>query len=405
MKRDVNYALDECLTLLGEGRVTLEECLARYPEYASELRQALEVALEVRRVSPPISSPTAFTAGKQRMLEALAEKQRRQVASPSAFAWSAGGLAALFGRRDRPTMLRYTLAFPLALAVMIALVLCMVGGLSLVYWPKMTVAQGATLDRVSGAVEILPANGDTWRLASVGERVETGDRIRTGSLSTARLVFFEGSTTDLMASTEVAVTQVSARREGSDKIIALHQWLGRTYSCVQQLSGRASRFEIETPTAVAGVRGTEFIIAVEGDGTTSVAVVEGLVEVTAQETTVTVLAGEKTTVQPERPPSTPAQHLQSTPRPAAPVPKPGATTTVTATSAPRPTVTPTHTSTPQPPGQATPAPPEPGRTRQPPGQTKTPQPPGHTKTPQPPGRTKTPQPPGHTKKPKPTKVP
>ena len=49
--------------------------------------------------------------------------------------------------------------------------------------------------------------------------MEAGDRIRTGSLSTARLVFFEGSTTDLMASTEVAVTQVSARREGSGKII------------------------------------------------------------------------------------------------------------------------------------------------------------------------------------------
>jgi hypothetical protein len=405
MKRDVNHALDECLTLLGEGRLTLEECLARYPEYASELRQSLETALEVRRVPPPISSPAAFTAGKQRMLEALAEKQRRRVASSSPLARSTGWLAALVGFRERPVVPRYALAISLALVFVIALVLCTAGGLSLLYWPRMTVAQIATLDRVSGAVEILPASDDTWHMVAAGEQVEAGDQIRTGSLSTARLVFFEGSTTDLMASTEVAVTQVSARRQGSDKIIALHQRLGRTYSRVEQLSDRASRFEIETPTAVAGVRGTEFAIVVEGDGTTSVAVVEGLVEVTAQETTVTVLAGEKTTVQPERPPSPPAQHLQSTPRPAAPVPKPGATTPVTATSAPGPTVTPTPTSTPQPPGHATPAPPEPGRTRQPPGQTKTPQPPGHTKTPQPPGHTKTPQPPGHTKKPKPTKVP
>jgi hypothetical protein len=397
MKRDVNYALDECLTLLGEGRVTLEECLARYPEYASELRQPLEVALEVRRVPPPISSPAALTAGKQRMLEALAEKQRRQVASPSPFAWIAGGLAALFGRRERPTMLRYTLAFPLALAVMIAFVLCIVGGLSLVYWPKMTVAQGATLDRVSGAVEILPANGDTWRLASVGERVEAGDRIRTGSLSTARLVFFEGSTTDLMASTEVAVTQMSARREGSGKIIALHQWLGQTYSRVEQLSDRASRFEIKTPTAVAGVRGTEFAMVVAGDGTTSVAVVEGLVEVTAQDKIVTVLAGEKTTVQPEHPPSNPAQNLQATPSPEAPAPTIGASPTASTATSPTLTTTPTPSSTLLPPGHI--------KTPQPPGHTKTPQPPGHTRTPQPPGHTKTPQPPGHTKKPKPTKMP
>jgi hypothetical protein len=397
MKRDVNYALDECLTLMEEGRVTLEECLARYPEYASELRQPLEVALEVRRVPPPISSPTVFTAGKQRMLEALAEKQRRQAASRSPFAWSAGGLAALFGRRERPTMLRHALTFPLTLVVMITFVLCIVGGLSLVYWPKMTVAQGATLDQVSGAVEILPANGDAWRLASVGEWVEAGDRIRTGSLSTARLVFFEGSTSDLMASTEVAVTQTSARRDGGGKIIVLHQWLGRTYSRVEQLSDRASRFEIETPTAVAGVRGTEFAITVEGDGTTSVAVVEGLVEVTAQDKTVTVLAGEKTTVQRERPPSNPAQNLQATPSPALSAPTTAASPTATTATSPTLTTTPTPSSTLQPPGHT--------KTPQPPGHTKTPQPPGHTRTPQPPGQTKTPQPPGQTKKPKPTKIP
>jgi ferric-dicitrate binding protein FerR (iron transport regulator) len=385
MKRDVNDALDECLTLLEEGHLTLEECLARYPEHASELRQPLEVALEVRRVPPPISSPAAFTAGKQRMLEALAEKQRRQAASRTPFAWSAGGLTALFGRRDRPTKLRYTLAFSLALAVMIAFALCLVGGLSLVYWPNMTIAQRATLDQISGVVEILPANDDTWRLASVGERIEAGYRIRTSSHSTARLVFFEGSTTDLMAGTEVAVIQVSARREGSHKIIALHQRLGRTYSRVEQFSDRASRFEIETPTAVAGVCGTEFAIVVEADGTTSVAVVEGLVEVTAQDKTVTVLAGKKTTVQPERPPSNPAQ---TTPPPAAPAPTTAASPTATTDTSPALTTTRT-----------------PNSTLPPPGHIKTPQPPGHTKTPQPPGHTKTPQPPGHTKKPKPTKVP
>ncbi|NIV29818.1 MAG: hypothetical protein GWN58_10020, partial [Anaerolineae bacterium] len=337
MKRDVNYALDECLTLLGEGHLTLEECLARYPEYASELRQPLEVALEVRRVPPPISSPAAFTAGKQRMLEALAEKQRRQAGSRSLVAWGTGGLAALFGGRYRPSKLRYTLALPLALVI--AFVLCMVGGLSLVYWPNVTIAQGATLDRVSGMVEILSANGDTWRLASVGDRVEAGDRIRTSSHSTARLVFFEGSTTDLMPSTEVAFIQVSVRREGSDRIIALHQRLGRTYSRVQQLSDATSHFEIKTPTAIAGVRGTEFAIVVEDDGTTSVTVVEGLVEVTAQDKTVTVLAGEKTTVQPERPPSSPA-NLQATPSPAAPARTIAAPATATTATSPTLSMTP-----------------------------------------------------------------
>jgi hypothetical protein len=417
MKQDLTHVLDECLTLLREGRVTLEECLGRYPEYASDLRSLLEVALEVSRTPRPIPSPAAFATGKQRMLEALAERQRRQAASPAPGPRYVRRTTPLVrgrpGESARPAAWKRAPAFRLALAAALALVLCASGGLLLLSWPGATVAQMATLDPVDGVVELMPAGSDTWHPASAGEQVEAGSRIRTGPLSTATLAFFDGSTTDMEAQAEVTVIDLSSRR-GGGRVILLRQTRGQTYSRVRRLPDRASRFEIETPTASTAVRGTEFAVAVEADGTTSVTVAEGLVEVTAQETTVVVSAGQKTTVQPARPPSPPATMLGITPTPTS-TPTATPTATATATSTFTPTATPMPTSTPQPPGQTktpqppgltrTPQPPGLTRTPQPPGLTKTPQPPGQTKTPQPPGQTKKPQPPGQTKKPKPTKKP
>jgi hypothetical protein len=377
MKRDLTHALDECLALLGEGRATLEECLARYPEYASDLRPLLDLAREVQGLPQPTPSPAAFAAGKQRMLDALVEKR--------------DGLAV---RKRAP-------AFRLALVGALALALLAIGGSFLLSWSGVSVAQMATLDQASGAVEFLPAGSDTWRPVLASEQLEAGSQVRTGPRSAARLRFFDGSTTDLGAEAGLAVVQMSARRDGGKAVILLRQMSGQIHSHVRRLPDQVSRFEIRTPAAVVAVHGAEFTTAVETDGTTGVAVAEGLVEVTARKTTVVVSTGQQTTVRPERPPSTPAMIPPARPTPTpSPTIIPTATTTATSASPPMAPLVPT--STPQPPGHTkTPQPPDLTETPQPPGLTETPQPPGQTKTRQPPGQTKTPQPPGQTKTPQP----
>lgn len=42
-------------------------------------------------------------------------------------------------------------------------------------------------------------------------------------------------------------------------------------------------FQVRTPVAVIGVRGTDFIVGVASDGTTTISVIEGAIEVTARE--------------------------------------------------------------------------------------------------------------------------
>ena len=77
MKHDLDTALDQCLLWLREG-MSIEQCLARTPEHAGELRPLLKLAVDVGRTLPPVSSTAARAAGEERMLAALAAKRARQ---------------------------------------------------------------------------------------------------------------------------------------------------------------------------------------------------------------------------------------------------------------------------------------------------------------------------------------
>ena len=70
-------ALDACLTSLGPEGAKPDDCLAGYPEHADELRPLLEVAFRIQSAARPGAGHAAFVAGRQRMLEAVKEKQEQ----------------------------------------------------------------------------------------------------------------------------------------------------------------------------------------------------------------------------------------------------------------------------------------------------------------------------------------
>jgi len=411
-ERVLGQVLDEHLASLAEGQTTVEECLALYPDYAADLRPLLEVALTVRRAPRPAPSQAAFAVGERLMLEALAEKNRSQAVSPGLLTRCAEWFTSIVEKLDVAAASVRVPALRPALTAAFALVFLLFGGLYLMNLPAGTIAQAGTLVQVSGAVDVLPVGGEVWRSLSVGDRVEVGDRIRTGPLSAATLAFFDGSTTDMRARTEATIAQMSSRRDGSGKVIVVHQWLGQTYNRVARLRDARSHFRFETPTAVTTVRGTEFAIAIEPDGATRVEVVEGVVNVTAEETTVAVQAGQETRVLPEQPPLAARSNRAVTPTP---WPAPPLAGPAQGTPQWSPTPWPTRTSGPS--GVAelprTPTPGEMfGRTRTPtpsrtPAVTETPRPtelPQPTNTPQP-TATSTPRPAPTSLRPTPTPPP
>ena len=172
--------------------------------------------------------------------------------------------------------------------------------------PPSTPRQLAVVSQVFREVLVMRAGTDTWSNATANMTLEAGDRIRTGAFSHAVVIFFEGSTIDLKADTEISVTELNVAEDTGSTVIRLWQEIGKTTSRVEKLIDPASRYEIETPAGAAVVRGSEADVTVAEDGTTTIDNIEGQWSAIAQEQEVPVPEGRRVTIVPGRPPSDPA---------------------------------------------------------------------------------------------------
>jgi hypothetical protein len=86
--------------------------------------------------------------------------------------------------------------------------------------------------------------------------VQVGDRARTGPGAAARLVYFEGTSTELGPETGILIQRLERTAEGN-LITRLFQAAGTTLNRVVRLADPAAHFEVETPAATALVRGTD----------------------------------------------------------------------------------------------------------------------------------------------------
>jgi len=301
MKHHLDDILDNCLVELLAGGGSVEECLSRYPEHANSLRPLLDGALRASRLALPEMTPSASKVAKRRMMAAWDEKQHRELRIPLAlreFVARVGSSVGGPGGGEAP--LRGTLLVTAAMALAVVLLTVLPGTL-LEIGRYRKVPQTAVLADVAGVVEVQRGTGDVWRVASTDIMLKSGHHVRTGSVSSVTLRFFDGSRTVLSPGTEVSLTELSSRRDGASRTVILNQLVGQTENHVVKLVDAASRFEVHTPTTVAEVRGTEFTVNVSEDGTTSVSVREGSVGVTIGGTTQVLAAGQFASVPPPSP--------------------------------------------------------------------------------------------------------
>jgi mannose-6-phosphate isomerase-like protein (cupin superfamily) len=159
---------------------------------------------------------------------------------------------------------------------------------------------------IPAKLEVLAQNvtasiGDdrTWSPATAGMPLPVGTRLRTDTNGRAQITYFEGSTSRLETGTEIEITQTGQLKDAEgNTLIRMMQSAGSTWHRVKRLISSNSRYEIQTPTAVAAVRGTTFRADVRADGTTTFFVVEGSVSVQTASGIVVVEAGQKLTVPP-----------------------------------------------------------------------------------------------------------
>jgi hypothetical protein len=179
----------------------------------------------------------------------------------------------------------------------------------------------ATLETRQPEVQWSPIGAVAWQMVPSRQAVHAGDRIRTGPDAAARLVYFEGTVTEVGPETGLLVQRLERSPNGS--IVAhLLQTLGTTVSYVVHLVDPAAAFEIETPAALVFVRGTTPRVDVGRDGTTRVRNIPdgtasrvGVIAQDANRTRVILLPGEETIVRPGRPPTAPTRWNNPQPTP------------------------------------------------------------------------------------------
>ena len=139
---------------------------------------------------------------------------------------------------------------------------------------------------LQGAVEILPAGAAGWTPAQNHQSLQPFDRIRTAANSRMALRWSDQSIVPFGASTELEILPADA--PGSQS--GLHLIRGVLSFFHRDQPGR---IRIITRGAVAGVEGTEFVLAVNDADATTLSVVDGRVKFGNDQATLTLTNGEQ----------------------------------------------------------------------------------------------------------------
>ncbi len=121
--------------------------------------------------------------------------------------------------------------------------------------------------KVEGRVDILK-EGDTKAIpVKVNDNVSMGDIVRTKSDGKAEITFKDDTTVRLAPETRMKIDEYVFNPDNSRKTGALGLFRGKVRAVVSKTKGgiipvgiSTSSFNINTPTAIAGVKGTDFFV-------------------------------------------------------------------------------------------------------------------------------------------------
>ncbi len=128
----------------------------------------------------------------------------------------------------------------------------------------------------SGDVQVKSGEG-SWTSAENGMALHQSDSIKTGDNSSASIILYKTSIVRLDSNTEITLEELIREEETR---ITIQQDSGRTWNAVNKISG-IDNYEVQTPTTVASVRGTGFVVIVKENGSTYYGVSHGFLNISS----------------------------------------------------------------------------------------------------------------------------
>ena len=113
---------------------------------------------------------------------------------------------------------------------------------------------------VKGSVKVISGKDKSTNIAKVGSKVFSGDTVVTEKDSRAKIVMADRNVLQLSPDTKFEITNYKTSEVESERTAQLALMQGKVRAQVEQKYGEKNKFEMRTPTAVAGVRGTQYVV-------------------------------------------------------------------------------------------------------------------------------------------------
>ncbi|HEX9426417.1 MAG TPA: tetratricopeptide repeat protein, partial [Candidatus Polarisedimenticolia bacterium] len=157
-------------------------------------------------------------------------------------------------------------------------------------------ARGASLGKIASLqnkVETKPVP-ENWAPAALNQTLYARYHVRTGTASRAGILYSDQTLHRLNEKSEIEIQAPTAEKPGLiSLLLGSHYFSSRT---PKQFS------RIETPAVTAAIRGTEFVVDVASDTTTRITMLEGVLEASNPQGSLTVRTGEQAYVEPGKAP-------------------------------------------------------------------------------------------------------
>jgi hypothetical protein len=254
-----------------ESGAPLEEVLGKIPDSDGEMRRMLMMVSALRAFPKPTIEPVT-AAAQDRTIQDLIDNYSQKTGRSAfdRFPW-------LWVNLPHPQM---KIGLALALFAMLLVIF-------LFTRPSKVMLVAAN---VSGQVDVsISPLVDDWRPLQPGDTIVSGQRIRTGTNSTANMDL-NGSFIKLAPNTEILLNAASIDYKKNPSF-ELTQYTGITWHDLIPDHASRGTYILYTPAGEARVRGADFMVAILADGQSFFAVEEGELSVTADQRTIILPAG------------------------------------------------------------------------------------------------------------------
>ena len=160
----------------------------------------------------------------------------------------------------------------------------------------------AAVKEVTGIVKLKSTDSNERKTLTIGTLLYDGDRLTTQRAAMAAILFTDGSLLKINDLSDVTLNVTPAKNGELDAKVDIP--LGQLWAKVTR---RDTKFQVETPSSVASVKGTEFSVFVDQDGSSSLFVFNGLVEFGNDINRVLVKKNQKSTAMKNVAPSEPSK--------------------------------------------------------------------------------------------------